>query len=652
MTKKWGLFLCNCRQTGLIDPERLDFPTPFVQWADQPEQALHEFTGLVAQEQLDRVLISCCTAPSFFHTYFASSFSLPPKLYFLNLNERCFWIHNPVSTDTLTKATRLIRATIQAAEVQSKLTYNFVQVRNRLLIITDMPEQGQRLAEQISAVVQPVFVLGPDTPPVENLLPWPTHRGHLQEIKGRLGDFRVMLEEDTGGRDLVADQVVLLFRGTPPLVKPRTGCYLSSNPTPADLEQIAEQIRQHIGEFLKPVHIDYQEDLCAGGAASQEACGRCMPACPYTAISRQERNSLRMHVDHLTCEGCGACVSACPTSALQFTEPSSQELYTRLAALLTPLTEQRNGEERLVVLFHCSEKGARTLEIAGQQSFSYPAQVLPIEVPCLRYVSEANMLAAFRLGAAGVGFLGCETCAHGERELFYQNYDFSRLTLEAFGFGAERLRLITTEEGKESAALTTLTHFAETVPAAPVRWDGQPALRHSGNREVINEVIKTFIEQGGCEPGRRTFHASYPFAFAEVQAAGCTLCRSCVNVCPVHAFRFEQRTFALQYKHLDCVACGLCETVCPEQVITLHREIYFEQEALEYQTVVQDEMITCSRCGKPYINKKALEMVESKVLSLESLLDTFTGIRRTLLRMCPDCRAVTAMLEVQKGWEP
>ena len=63
-------------------------------------------------------------------------------------------------------------------------------------------------------------------------------------------------------------------------------------------------------------------------------------------------------------------------------------------------------------------------------------------------------------------------------------------------------------------------------------------------------------------------------------------------------------------------------------------------------------MVSCTQCGKPYINRKALEAIETRVLSLESLLDTFSGQRRTLLRMCPDCRAVAAMLEVEKGWEP
>jgi Zn ribbon nucleic-acid-binding protein len=63
-------------------------------------------------------------------------------------------------------------------------------------------------------------------------------------------------------------------------------------------------------------------------------------------------------------------------------------------------------------------------------------------------------------------------------------------------------------------------------------------------------------------------------------------------------------------------------------------------------------MVSCLKCGKPYVNQKALEAVEARLLPLESLLDTFAGNRRGLLRMCPDCRAVDAMLEVEKGWKP
>jgi hypothetical protein len=84
----------------------------------------------------------------------------------------------------------------------------------------------------------------------------------------------------------------------------------------------------------------------------------------------------------------------------------------------------------------------------------------------------------------------------------------------------------------------------------------------------------------------------------------------------------------------------------------LHNELYLEKEALDFTVVAEDEMINCIQCNKPYINRRALEAVESKLFNVESLQHTFSGNRKNILRMCPDCRTVEAMMEVEKGWEP
>jgi hypothetical protein len=63
-------------------------------------------------------------------------------------------------------------------------------------------------------------------------------------------------------------------------------------------------------------------------------------------------------------------------------------------------------------------------------------------------------------------------------------------------------------------------------------------------------------------------------------------------------------------------------------------------------------MVNCLKCKKPYINRRALEAVESKLFEIESLKNTFSGNRKNILRMCPDCRTVAAMMEVDRGWEP
>ncbi len=657
MAAKWGLFLCNCNKTLSLDPEQLTLPiAPSVlSFASQPETDIQEFATRAKGEGLDRVLISCCAAPSLFTETLSKVGIESQQIQHVNLKESCFQVH-PDPEQAHVKATRLLRAAMENAESESQPAYNPLTVGGRILISTDSLK-GMQLGEKLQDVAQPIFVVGPDVPEFENSPNGQVLRGRVLEVKGRLSDFRVTIEvadnSERPRQELKVDQVVIISQDIIPSVKSRTGCHLlvsPNGPSEADIEPLDERIRVLIGEFMKPVHITYNTDICAGGTADQEACGICITACPYDAISRDPQNHLRMQVDHMACEGCGACVSACPTTSLQFSEPSPHELYMRLASLLTPRPGNRNGE-RLTVLFHCGEQGRRVLDEAGRQPLPYPASVLPVEVPCLRYVSEANMLAAFRLGAAGVGLLGCETCPHGERELLYQKFDFCRLTLDAFDLGQERLRLITADNGTEAEVITTLSRFAETLDATPIHWDGRP-MSHWGNREVIADAIEAFIEQTGKEPGRRTFDSAYPFAFADIKESGCTMCRSCVNVCPVHAFSLDEETSSLQFKHISCVACGLCEKVCPENVITLKQEIYFERDALAYQTRVQDDMVSCAKCGKPYINRKALEAVEARVLSLKSLLDTFSGNRRSLLRMCPDCRAADAMLEVNKGWKP
>ena len=655
MATNWGILLCNCRRTLPVDPGRLVLPVApsVLSLGSNPEIDIREFAARAGREQVDRVLIGCCADAALCEASFGASGAHSPKVHLLNLKKSCFSPHGD-SEESHAKASRLLRAVVETADENVPPVYNQLASGHRILIATDSL-RGAELAQHLRADgVSPVFVIDPTVAAHDGFQPGEIYHGRAVEVKGRLGDFRVIIQNletpQMPSRELHAAQVVITSRDNGLVFKRRTGLHLLHNPSEGDLVRAAEHIRDFIGDFLKPVHVDYQADTCAGGVADHEACGICITACPYDAINREPENHLRMKIDHMACEGCGACVSACPTTSLRFAEPSSDELYTRLAALFAPVNP-RSDEQRLILLFHCGEQGRRALEEAGKRPLPYPAAVLPVEVPCLRYVSEANMLAAFRLGAAGVGLLGCETCQHGGRELLRQKYDFCRITLDAFGMGGERLSLITAGDHTAPQAIEALSRFAGAVEVAPIRPDGE-RFRKRHNREVIADAIGVFIARTGHEPGRQPLDVSHPFAFAEVRAAGCTLCRSCVNVCPTHAFRHDENSQSLQFKHISCVACGLCEQVCPEKVITLGHEIRFDQGALEYQTVVQDEMVLCAKCGKPYINRRALEAVEARLFSLESLLDTFTGDRRKLLRMCPDCRAAVAMLEVEKGWKP
>ena len=658
LAKRWGVFLCDCRSTLNMDLQKIGNPASLVVVATNPEKDIEDFASKADQLELEHVVVGCCAKPLIFEEALQGK-----TLHFLDLKGKCFAPHSNIE-QAHTKASKMIEAEIRVSNIKAKnpVPVNPLQVGNRVVIFTEFSE-GLKLASMLDELMDGdsaavTLCISSDIEGLEDDSPLLEQRTSLIAVEGRLGNLKITLEPDqilNGGSqkrfDLKADQLIVLTKTHPPGIKRRTGVHLLSSTESEILEETVRQVRDLVGHFHKPVHLTYDQDICAGGDKGMETCGRCISYCPYDAISRQTENRLRIQVDHLTCEGCGACVSACPTSALQFTEPSPQEIYARMAALLESSKEKQGNVEPPVIVFHCEEMGRKVLETAGLVPLPYSPGVLPVEVPCLRYVSESNMLAAMSLGAAGVGLLGCEDCPNGERELLYQKYDFTQLILQNFDLDQDRVRIITAEAGQEADAVEAINQFVSQLSESPMvpNWT-TPS--QTLNRPILSDVLGDFIDQTGNEPGRISLSSELPFAFANINESGCTLCRSCANVCPTNAFRFEEESNSLHFKHINCVGCGLCEEVCPENVITIKRELVLEKQSLDYTLVAEDEMINCLKCEKPYINRRALEAVESKLFEIESLKNTFSGNRKNILRMCPDCRTVAAMMEVDRGWEP
>ncbi len=651
--KDWGVFLCDCRSTLAVSPGPFEGQASLVTVASEPEQSIGPFAAQADERELERVVVACCSPRSLFREALGGR-----ELVFLDLKEKCFTAHSDPA-QAQAKARRMIQAAMMGAEARGEISQNLMRVGGRLALYTDSPT-GLKLAEKVRELGEMTVFVAPGATGFEGIPAWKVNRARLVSVEGRLGNFQVTTETPAngGGRSpepvkMAADQVVVWTEGELPPIQRRTGVHLYHGAGEEALEEAVERVRELSGVFRKPEHVAYDPQVCAGGAATLQACGHCITSCPYDAIARDSTNPLRIRVDHLACEGCGACVSTCPTSALRFTEPSPKQIYAQLAGLLAEPVE--DGGAPPVILFHCEEQGRRLLQEAGAAGLHYPASVLPVEVPCLRYVSEAIMLEAVRMGAAGVGLLGCEACPNGERELLLGKMELSRQILDSFGLGGDRLRLITTEPGNDAEAVADLTRFASEIEGLPAAGEAglaaQPP-RQTGNREILAEAIGGLIELTGREPGGIKPPAGQPFGFAEVREAGCTMCRACTNVCPTHAFKFEEETLTLHFKPINCISCGLCENFCPEKVISVRSELFLEKQALEYSVVARDEMLTCISCEKPFINRRALEAVEAKVLDLAALLDTFEGDRKKLLRMCPDCRAAYAILEVDKGWEP
>jgi ferredoxin/coenzyme F420-reducing hydrogenase delta subunit len=723
---RWAVHLCSCN--GVLPVEAKEIGR--LAGLDAPP-SVHANLGREgagaywkeAQMGADFHLVCCCGAGEDLNPALEEAGVEEEQIVHLDVKGGAFWRGEDPESGNLTAA-RLIRSAIARTEARRGGPSLSISVPSSVLIYTDRPE-GLRLAERLADQMDVRVIIDEDAENFDELSParrpYSLTRGRVTQIKGHLGAFRARLRArqaidldactrcgrcapvchtgaitqglrliaakcdecgdclkecaDVGAikiprneaREVSAGQVVAILEGAPaPDSGLHSGYHLIAGEESPDVDAIAFRVAALEGEFIRPSYISYDESICAGGTADVEGCEACLPECPYDALSRA---GARIRVDEEACEGCGGCVSVCPTSALSLRTPSAGEIHAQLRAALAVLPGEKALGRELAVVFHCGEKGAEALRVAGENRWPLGGGMIPIEVPCLRYVSEALILQSYRLGAAGVALLGCADCPSGERPLMSDRLALCGAALDAFGFGAGRLAQISVEASEEAyylaSAVGELGAFLERLEPAPLPGlvgsapgAGNSAGKPEGGRDLLIDAVRAFVGATGLDPGEIVGETALPFARVRVQKAGCTLCGGCVFVCPTGALHASDPGSAmteaktLEFNHLKCIACGMCDEACPEKVVTIERGVSMGRAALAHVELVRDEMVACISCGREYINKQALETIIGKMLGLDKVGDTFEGERKDLLRMCPDCRGAHAVREVERGWQP
>ena len=92
----------------------------------------------------------------------------------------------------------------------------------------------------------------------------------------------------------------------------------------------AASIPMSRGEYtMELIRATPQDERCA-------KCYKCIEACPYSAISVNEKGNLE--VDIILCRGCGTCEAACPSKAIELTYFRDDQ-YTAYLDELLPMEE-------------------------------------------------------------------------------------------------------------------------------------------------------------------------------------------------------------------------------------------------------------------------------------------------------------------------
>ncbi len=434
----------------------------------------------------------------------------------------------------------------------------------------------------------------------------------LQEIiPGGRGPFQ--LSEPKNGAGSQCDIILDLTGGAPlfPAPEKREG-YLRADPkNPSAVAKAIFQASQMVGVFEKPLYVKLEASLCAHSRAEQIACSNCLNICPTGAIVPDGDHVM---IDPMICAGCGACAALCPSGAISYDAPSVDSVFQRIQTLSSGYRKAGGQAPRLLVTDRVF--GDEMISLFARHNRGLPADVIPVAIDALAGFGHAEILAALACGFTAVDILLTPTT---ERDALERE-----VTLAQALAGGAKIRLL---DVSDPEMLDDLLYIGATVKPSH-----DPILPIGTRRQVTRLAATTLNPDQGLLP----LPDAAPYGAVLVNTDACTLCLSCVSLCPSGALADNPDMPQLRFQEDACLQCGLCVNICPESAITLEPRLNLTTEALEQRVLHEEEPCACIKCGALFGVKSTVDRIMDQLAGKHSMFASSEAAK--MIQMCDNCR--------------
>jgi len=334
-------------------------------------------------------------------------------------------------------------------------------------------------------------------------------------------------------------------------------------------------------------------------------------------------------IDANLCQGFGSCASVCPTGAITYAFPSTGDLLGYLHTVLARYREV-GGNDPLLVFFDNNSSDAMVDELAA----ALPENALPVELEEIGSLGMDAWLACLAYGARRVLVLAGPGTPASIGDMLEREVGIMATILEGMGYPAAVVQLL------DASDVTAVTEVARSGPAMgldrPARFVPPPE-----KRVLLRTAINYLLEHARSSRKVAALPADAPFGQVRIDKAACTLCMSCVAVCPTSALREGQGLPQLNFVERSCIQCGMCEKACPEDAVSLEaRFLYDDKERSKQRLLHEEQPACCISCGKPFATRSMLKVMAKK---LEDHWMFQSDADRRRLEMCEDCRVKDRM---------
>lgn len=468
------------------------------------------------------------------------------------------------------------------------------------------------------------------------------------QLTGYLGAFKAIVPAaDASGSDLdlavsvylesACFDLVLDMSATPlmPMYLPPFGYQHAATQSRAD--EVVAEFLDMTGEFEKPRYFNYKESICAHSRSKISGCSRCIDVCATGAITS---NGDGVSVDPFLCQGCGSCATVCPSGAMSYAYPRPSNAIDRTRAKLA-----EDSQLRVVLLY--SESAEEAVD-----AVDLPPSVLSLQVEEISAFGADFWLTILTGQACRIVLISDAREDDPSLSAVQGQIDLVHELLAGVGVHEQAVSICSTDA---LAASVTESASNSTHALNPQSWQDSALntlqsadfATHNDKRQTLRLALDSISEQLPPLEATVALNKGAPFGKIKVDTEACTLCMSCVSSCPAKALLDGQDAPALRLVEANCLQCGLCESACPEDAITLEAQYTWDSiAARQVQTLNEEQPFHCLVCHTAFTTRSMIDSMTSK-LEGHWMFEDPKAIRR--LKMCGDCRVKDMFEEDSKG---